>query len=412
VNVRVNNISWDVSGSSRTTFEDCKLTHLSVADTAVVLLRNSRVASPVLFFQNNHRITLRGLASVKTITHWSLHEADPTTNVPFDYIIDNSRVDGWLIFGGADVTLEDCDLHGHSRLQPGSGNPKAIVRVIRSYVTEFRPYSSDGTVAFDGAEVEHVQSPMDSSLTVTGTVRFEKKAIDAVNGPWRKSTITRKFPVRVVDKNGIPVGGAALRLVDRSGKVTWTGQTLADGSAEFAIVFRDDNYADTWYLGLGTDERAATMPVQFLSDTPLVFETPTAAPFTNRDLSGKYHFVQLLTTAPMGDTRTLAGTLSFDGLGSYTYTAEGTTATAQGTYSVGGTGAVAMVSPIRKEEYLSAYISADREVLLGSSTYCAGSTFDFFVAVRAPSAGATNTLLKGNYAGALLEITPHLSSII
>lgn len=406
VNVRVNNVGWDVAGNSRTTFVDCDLTHVSVADTAVILLRNSRVVSPVLFFQNNHRITLRGLTSLKTITHWSLQEADPTTNVPFDYIIDNSRVDGWLIFGGGDVTLEGCDLHGPTRLQPGPGNPNAIVRVIRTYVTEFWPWRSDGTVGFEGAQVEHVQSPVDSSLTITGTVRFEKKAIDAVNGPWRKSTITRKFPVRVVDMNGIPLAGASLRLVDRTGKVTWTGQTLADGSAEFAIVFRDDNHADTWYLGLGTDERAATMPVQFLSDTPLVFKTPTAAPFTSRDLQGKYHFVQLLTAAPEGLTSTVAGTLSFDGLGSYTYTAEGTPATAQGTYSVGGAGDVAMVSPIRKDEYLSAYLSGDREVLLGSSTYCAGSTLDLFIAVRAPSADVTNRLLSGSYHGAFLELIP------
>jgi uncharacterized protein (TIGR03437 family) len=125
-------------------------------------------------------------------------------------------------------------------------------------------------------------------------------------------------------------------------------------------------------------------------------------PFDNAALSGKYHFVQLLVSAPSGETRTLAGWLAFDGQGAFTYAAEGTVA-GQGTYSVGGAGNATLTSPIRNVEYLSAYLSADREVLIGSSTFAAGVTYDLFVAVRAPASSITNAVLNGAYTGAWVE---------
>jgi hypothetical protein len=88
-----------------------------------------------MLFEPSHRIALRGLTSRQTLAHWSLHEADPATNVPFDYIVDNSRIDGWYIRAHGDLTLEDCDLHG-SRLRPEFNTPASTVRVIRSYIED------------------------------------------------------------------------------------------------------------------------------------------------------------------------------------------------------------------------------------------------------------------------------------
>ena len=130
-------------------------------------------------------------------------------------------------------------------------------------------------------------------------------------------------------------------------------------------------------------------------------------PFNNAALSGSYHFVQLLAAGPSGETRTLAGAMTFDGKGAFSFSAEGTPG-GQGTYAVGAAGNVTFLSPIRDVEYLGACLSADREVLIGASTFAAGSTYDFFVAVRAPSASVTNALLSGTYGGAWLELAPRL----
>ncbi len=128
-------------------------------------------------------------------------------------------------------------------------------------------------------------------------------------------------------------------------------------------------------------------------------------PLNNAALTGKYHFVQLLATGPSGETHTLAGAITFDGKGGFSFSAAGT-AGGQGSYAVGAAGEVTLTSPIRPVEYLSAYLGADREVLLGASTFAAGTTYDFFAAVRAPSASVTNALLNGTYAGAWLELAP------
>jgi len=130
-------------------------------------------------------------------------------------------------------------------------------------------------------------------------------------------------------------------------------------------------------------------------------------PFNNTVLSGRYHFVQLLATPAPAETRTLGGTITFDGRGAYTYAAEGTSG-GQGNYSVGAAGNVTLTSPIRAVDYLSAYLASDRDVLLGASTFAAGSTYDFFVAVRAPAASVTNALLNGAYVGAWLELAPQV----
>jgi len=128
-------------------------------------------------------------------------------------------------------------------------------------------------------------------------------------------------------------------------------------------------------------------------------------PFNTAALSGKHHFVQLLVEGPTGATRTLAGVITFNGKGAFSFSAEGHPG-GQGMYAVGAAGDVSLTSPIRPVEYLSAYVSADREVLVGASTFAAGTTYDLFAAVRAPSAGVTNALLNGAYTGAFAEFAP------
>lgn len=124
-------------------------------------------------------------------------------------------------------------------------------------------------------------------------------------------------------------------------------------------------------------------------------------PLSNSSLSGKYHFVQLLVSAASGETRTLGGAITFDGKGAFSLSGGG-----QGNYAVGAAGDVSLTSPIRPVEYLSAYLGADRDMLVGASTLSPGTTYDLFVAVRAPSGSVTNALLNGVYAGAWLELTP------
>ncbi len=133
----------------------------------------------------------------------------------------------------------------------------------------------------------------------------------------------------------------------------------------------------------------------------------------NASLSGRYYFVHLQITASNAqgsDGRNLSGTITFNGTGGYTYAgrlgiAAGAPAanSGAGTYTVAANGGVAMASPIRSALTMRAWLSGDRNVLVGASTEAADSTNDMFVAIRAPAANVTNAALNGAYTGAYLS---------
>src|SRR5215472_2391079 len=133
----------------------------------------------------------------------------------------------------------------------------------------------------------------------------------------------------------------------------------------------------------------------------------------NQTLSGKYYFrhVSLGTdgTSPsnMPDPRSLIGTIAFDGSGKYTFTGQQVTgnaaaaaASGSGSYTVDPGGFVSLDSPLRTGAKVNARYGA--EALLGSSTEASDSTFDLFIAIPAPTAGA---VLGGPYTTVSLELS-------
>lgn len=126
-----------------------------------------------------------------------------------------------------------------------------------------------------------------------------------------------------------------------------------------------------------------------------------AQTLTDQALNGKYFFrhVSLGTVASgaLADPRSLIGTMTFDGQGGYTYTAQqvvGTGAAApqsgSGKYAVDAAGFVALDSPLRTGARINARVGP--EALLGSDTESGGNTFDLLVAIPAPASNAGATL--------------------
>lgn len=128
-------------------------------------------------------------------------------------------------------------------------------------------------------------------------------------------------------------------------------------------------------------------------------------------LSGKYFFRQVSVATDAGggvaDLRSLLGTVVFDGSGRFSFTgqltvgtAAGTAATGLGVYSATDAGVVAMDNPIRAGSKLNA--RQGPEAVIGSGTEAPGGSFDLFVAVPAPAAGA---VLAGPYWAVNLEFS-------
>ncbi len=137
--------------------------------------------------------------------------------------------------------------------------------------------------------------------------------------------------------------------------------------------------------------------------------TTRAQLFNAGTLSGKYHFVHLLiSTGNNGratNARNLGGTMTFDGVGGYTFQGRiGTggdaalAAEGAGSYAVDTNAFAVLTNPIQNNLEVNARIGADAEIVLGSSTETADGSYDLFVAVRAPTSAVSNATVNGNYA--------------
>src|SRR5205807_2037157 len=131
----------------------------------------------------------------------------------------------------------------------------------------------------------------------------------------------------------------------------------------------------------------------------------------NQTLNGKYFFRHVSlgmngnAAGAISDPRSLLGTITFDGAGKYTYTGQQITgtgsasaATGSGVYSVDAGGFVSLDSPLRNGAKVNARYGA--EAVLGSSTEPTDNTYDLFVAIPAPTGGAT---LAGSFNAVSLE---------
>ena len=271
VNTEIENINWLVGGTSSLTFSDCVSWQLSVIDNGQVIIENSEVGQGGIIFGAGQHAVLQDLTSGELVTFWGLHETDPQTNAPFDYVVRNSIVHGWYLRSrGADLTLVDCDLH-NSRLRPEFDSASSRTRVIRSYVEELMLWWSHGHVEFEDSTVHHIVTPVESTTTISGTVAIEEKYLKTDWGPWMSSYITREFPILVQDDEGSPLAGVPLTLRNASGDSIWQGRTAADGTCSFRIWFDDYNYTQTWQLLVG--DPPTSVPVAFLANTPLRHST-------------------------------------------------------------------------------------------------------------------------------------------
>jgi len=131
----------------------------------------------------------------------------------------------------------------------------------------------------------------------------------------------------------------------------------------------------------------------------------------NSLLTGNYFVRQVFLgtdgSGNLTDPRSAIGTIVFDGAGNYSFTGQlmqnNTPApqTASGSYSVDAAGIVSLDSLIRTGDKVNARFGS--EAVVGSTTESAGTTYDIFVAIPAPTAPTNNSSISGPYWAATLE---------
>ena len=135
---------------------------------------------------------------------------------------------------------------------------------------------------------------------------------------------------------------------------------------------------------------------------------------SNQSLNGKYYFRQLMLitdgTTNIIDTRSAAGTLTFDGNGNVSMAGQqlvGTAAAATlsisaGNYTVKPGGFVTLTNPLRAGASVNARLGVG--ALVGSSTEAGSTVFDILIAIPAPGPPVSNQILAGPYWISSLEL--------
>lgn len=138
----------------------------------------------------------------------------------------------------------------------------------------------------------------------------------------------------------------------------------------------------------------------------------------NSALTGSYYFrhVQLDTSGASVDMRSAAGTITFNGSGGFTYTAQqlvnfnapaalnGT----NGTYTLKPGGVLTLTNPQRTSVTINARLGTG--AIVGASTEAGTSIFDLFIAIPA-STSATNARLTGPYYVSSLEFPGSVGNV-
>ncbi|HJT87618.1 MAG TPA: hypothetical protein VJ732_07170 [Bryobacteraceae bacterium] len=144
-----------------------------------------------------------------------------------------------------------------------------------------------------------------------------------------------------------------------------------------------------------------------------------AQTLNNASLNGKYFFrhvsLSVDVAGNLADPRSLLGTITFDGLGHYSFAAqlvEGGGApvplTGSATYSVDPAGFVSLDSPARQGEKVNARLGP--EALVGSATESAAGSYDLFIAVPAATNPVTVSSVNGSFWAVSWEVPADLFS--
>jgi uncharacterized protein (TIGR03437 family) len=147
--------------------------------------------------------------------------------------------------------------------------------------------------------------------------------------------------------------------------------------------------------------------------------TAQVSGLTASSVSGPFFFRHLEFSTDISgnftDCRSALGTITFDGAGHYTLTAQQTISTqvatpltGGGSYSIGASGVMTIGNPQRNNLTINARVGT--EAIVGSTTESGDNTFDLFVAVPAASAAQAAAVFTGTYQTASLEFPLGVSS--
>jgi len=193
---------------------------------------------------------------------WSLHgddNIDCTTKVELENITVRNMFD--LGFSGrAEVALNDCTI-GTLRLEDAYFD----FSLESSKVNLLQAHDVLGKIACHASSISGSVEFDNAILTLTGYLSI---SLDCYVSEWQNSTIIRDFPVVVEENCDTLASRMSIEITFPDGrKLDQT--TDENGKTSFQCVFADSTYQDTCQLRVVNASKEITLPVGFLSSSPV-----------------------------------------------------------------------------------------------------------------------------------------------
>ncbi|MCF7889834.1 hypothetical protein K9M78_01290 [Candidatus Bipolaricaulota bacterium] len=146
------------------------------------------------------------------------------------------------------------------------------------YARFFQIYANTGDLHFESSKVENLALVVSANTTISGELSIKNKEI----GDWgglEELSLTRRYPIMLLDKNGERLPNKTVELLNSDGEVVDTATTNSEGKAEVQISFNKSNLENTWTLQAPSQETSTTLKA--LSNTPVILSSDTNPPSPN-----------------------------------------------------------------------------------------------------------------------------------
>ncbi len=240
------------------------------------------------------KIRIFNLPDPGYIEEFNLSKHIKGIKMPFNYIIEDCKVSGIKIeFWGTKAVIEDSFVMFHcqggdvqtvvrdctvlNHFNYGSENisfENVVFRDSMKYLTCQAPGMKVGGVTMDeGGDFNDTFKNCHANLSyivvamkkgyLSGGIKFNEITMNNVH--WEKGQITRKFPIRIIDKKGNPYSGKKIVINNKKVKTDKNGEVVIE------FNFNKDNYNKSREVIIKTQEgKKMIKNVDFITDTPII----------------------------------------------------------------------------------------------------------------------------------------------